>query len=106
MKGLYLSSVGDVRLDEKPIGWTVVFVVPLASTVVNFCESIPAKPNLHPSVVTMNGVPSYFGPFKTGSLVSATFSRRNAWSCSLFHSPSREWPFMAFVYAAFPFSLG
>src|ERR1700678_2295737 len=70
MNGLYFSSVGDVRLDEKPMGWTVVFVVPFGSTVVKFCESMPAKLYLHPSVVMTNGVPSYLGPFRTGSLVS------------------------------------
>src|ERR1700678_1513030 len=106
MKGLYFSSVGDICLDEKPMGGTVVLVVPLGRSEVKVWERIPAKQYLHPSVLMMNGVSSFFGPFSTGSLVSATFSRRNAWSCSLFPSPLREYPFMALVYAAFPFSLG
>jgi hypothetical protein len=78
MKGLYFSSASDVRLDENVMGWIVVFSVPFGKIVVNFCVSILANPYLHPSVVTMNGVPSYLGPFKIGSQVSATFSLRNA----------------------------
>ena len=91
MNGLYFSSVVDVHLDKKPMGWDVVFSVPFGRTVVNLCVSIPTKPYLHPSVVqvTMKGVPSYLGPFSTGSLISATFSRRNAKSCSSFQSPSK-----------------
>jgi hypothetical protein len=65
------------------------------TTVVCHCESMPAKPYLHPSVVTTNGVPSNFGPFKTGSLVRAIFSPRKAFSCSSFHIPCSECPFMA-----------
>ena len=106
MNGMYFSSAGDVRLDENPMGWTTVFSVPLGRTVVNFYVTMPANPYLQPSVVTTNGVPSYFGPLSTGSLVRATFSLRNARSWSLVHSPCNENPFMALVYAAFPFSFG
>ena len=106
MNGLYFSSVVEVCLDANPIGWAVVLSVPFGRIVVNFWVSIPANPYLQPSVVTMNGVPSYFGPFSTGSLVNATFSLRKAWSCSHFHKPSSANPFIARVYAAFPFCLG
>ena len=78
MKGLYFSYVVDVCFDENPLGWIAIFSVPMGRTMINFCVSIPANPYLHPSVVTMNGVASYFGLLSTGSLINATFSLRNA----------------------------
>ena len=34
----------DVHLEEKPMGWVVVFSVPFGRTVVNLWVSIPANP--------------------------------------------------------------
>src|SRR5882762_5848820 len=106
MNGLYFSSVSEVRLEAKLMGWIDVLSVPLGRIVVNFWVSIPANPYLQPSVVTIKGVPSYLGPFRTGSLVRAIFSLRKARLCSFVHRPANEKPFIARVYAAFPLSLG
>jgi hypothetical protein len=67
----------------------------LGRTVVCHCESMPVKPNLQLSVVTMNGMLSNFGLFSTGSLVRVTFSPMKAFSCSSSHMSISECTFMA-----------
>src|ERR1700733_1184354 len=93
--GLYFSSDSDVRLLLNATRWMCVTSLPLGRTTVCLCESMPTKPYLQPFVVTTKGVPSNFGPLSTGSLVSAIFSPRNAFSCSSFHRPISECPFIA-----------
>ena len=105
-KGLYFSSVGDVLLNMNPMGCSVVHLVLLGGIVVCFCEHIPVKPYLHPSVVMKNGVLLYFGPLRTGSCISTIFKCRNALSCSLLQSPIKACPFIALLYAALPFIFG
>jgi hypothetical protein len=101
--GLYFSSVSDVHLLLNATGYMCVVSFPFGEIVVCFCDNMPAKPYLQPSVVTIKGVPSNFGPFRTGSLVKATFSPKKAFSCSSFHRSASECPFMAHQYAALPF---
>ena len=52
MNGLYFSSAVDVRFETNPTGCNLDVSFPLGSTVVCFCVNMPAKPYLHPSVVT------------------------------------------------------
>ena len=80
--GLYFSSDLEVRLDANAIGWSLVTTFPLGRTVSNRCASTAPNASLHPSVVTIKGVPSHLGPLSTGSAVMAAFRARNALLCS------------------------
>ena len=84
-KGLYFSSVCNICFEVNAMGCNLFTVCPFSSVVLKCCVSTPAKPSLHPSVVTTNGDPSHLGPLSTGSIVIAALRCMNTLSCSLFH---------------------
>src|ERR1700730_14181701 len=90
-KGLYFSSVCDVRFDANAMGCNLLTVHPLGSVVLKHCASTPAKPSLHPSVVTTNGDPSHLGPLSIGSVVIAALRCMNTLSCTSFQVGSSLW---------------
>ena len=49
---------------------------PPGSIIVISCANTPAKASLHPSVVSMNGVPSYHGADNIGSATRRASSAR------------------------------
>ena len=57
--GSYLDSLGDVRFEQKLMGYQRVMVLPLESDSLNGWDSQPARPSPEPSVVTQKGRPSY-----------------------------------------------
>ena len=77
-KGLYFSSVCDVRFEVNAMGCNLFTVHPFGSVVLKHRVSTPAKPSLHPSMVTTNGDPSHLGPLSTGSVVIAALKCMNA----------------------------
>ena len=54
----------------------------LGSVYLNFWVSTALKVSCNPSVVMINGVPSHFGPQRTGSAVISALRFRNALVCS------------------------
>ncbi|KIK32135.1 hypothetical protein CY34DRAFT_102180 [Suillus luteus UH-Slu-Lm8-n1] len=81
MYGLYLASVGEVRLEAYAMGWSAVTTLPDDNVEVCFCARMAPYPSLHPSVVTTKGVPSNRGPLRTGSDVRIFLSAMNASVC-------------------------
>ena len=62
---MYFSSDTDVLFDAKAMGCRCVTSFPPGSVDLIRCERTPAKASLLPSVVRMNGVPSYTGAERT-----------------------------------------
>ena len=56
-------------------------IFPLSNLVVNCWASVPLNAWPELLVVTMNGILSNSGPFKTGLLISVAFSLRKALVC-------------------------
>ena len=104
--GWYLVSASDVHLDANLIGCVFVWVFPQLSVQSKHCDKMPANPSLQPSVVMMNGDPSYFGPLTTRALVSAVFNTMNAFACIDDHCPSNRWDQAALWYICFPLPFG
>src|SRR5882762_4258672 len=103
---LYFSSVRDVRFDANPMGCSRVTTFPLGSLVLNRWATDPPNPWPEPSDVTTNGVPSNFGPFKTGPLVSSALSLRNDLVCSVVQTPNSLRERISRLYAALPMVFG
>ena len=72
--GLYFSSIFEVLFDANAMGCSFSTTFPLGNVTLHFCDNTAAKPDLHLSEVTMNGVPSKRGFCSTGSCVITAFS--------------------------------
>src|SRR6266481_7757804 len=101
MKGSYLSSLGEVRLEQNAMGCHALCCFPSSSVVSNSWLSMPPNPFLLPSVTTLKVQPSYCGAFRTGSDVTATFSVRKALFCSSPHLSTMDVTCSACLYAPF-----
>ena len=75
-KGLYFSSDAEVLFDANAMGCRRLTSFPPGSVVVISCASTPANASLHPSVVSMNRVPSYHGAESIGSDTRRAFRDR------------------------------
>ena len=103
---LYFSLVRDVCFDANLMGCSCVTTFPFGSLVLNRWETDPLNPWPEPSDVTMNGVLSNFGPFKTGSLVSSALSLRNDLVCLVVQMPTNLCECISHLYAALPMVFG
>jgi hypothetical protein len=65
------------------------------------CDEMPPKVSALPSVVRMNGVPSYLGAERTGSETSLAFSTMNVFVCSAVYLLPNLYAFMMHWYACF-----
>jgi hypothetical protein len=63
------------------MGCSFSTTLPSGHISVNHCTSIPLNPSLQLSEVTINGVPSNWGAFSTGSDVRIVLSWRNDLVC-------------------------
>ena len=103
---LYFSLVHDIHFDANPMGCSHVTTFPFGSLVLNHWETDPLNPWPEPSDVTTNDVPSNFGPFKMGSLVSSTLSLRNDLVCLMVQMPANLCKRISHWYAALPMGFG
>ena len=102
-KGLYFSSAVDVLFEVKAMGCRCVTSFPPGSVDLILCARTPANASLLPSVVRMNGVPSYTGAESTGSEMSHALRAMKVFVCSAVHlSPSLK----ALMICAFSCLLG
>src|SRR6266481_2639708 len=101
MNGLYFSSLRDVRFEQNARGCHLLRTLPWSSVLSNSWQSILPNPFLLPSVTMQNTQPSYWGSFRTGSDVTATFSIRKAFFCSLPHLSVMDVACSARLYAPF-----
>ena len=78
-KGLYFSSVLDVCFDVNTIGWSFVTVLPLVSTVVNFCANMAQKWRSLQCPLIPAGIRSFLrNPVDSGGM---NFSRKACYFC-------------------------
>src|SRR5882762_3247443 len=106
MNGLYFSSEVDVHFDAKAMGCSLVTTLPFGSVSVNLWASTAPNPSLHPSDVTINGVPSKRGALRTGWDVNICLRPKNAFLW-VDDQQSASLTFRRAVrYAAFPEFLG
>src|ERR1700678_1890110 len=84
-KGLYFSSDTDVLFEAKAMGCRHVTSFPPGSVDLICCDRAPAKASLLPSVVRMNGVPSYTGAERTGSEMSLALRSMKVLVCFAVH---------------------
>jgi len=56
----------DVRFNANAIGRVFVIILPAGVRMLVHCVRTAPRPSWHPSVVTMNGVPSYLCACRTG----------------------------------------
>src|SRR6266481_8373126 len=101
MKGLYLSSLGEVHLEQNAMGCHALCCLLSSSVALNSWLSMPPNPFLLPSVTTLKVRPSYCGAFRTGSDVTVTFSVRKDLFCSSPHLSTMDVACSARLYAPF-----
>lgn len=81
-KGLYFFLDTNILLEVRVIGCRCVTSFPPGRVDLILCARMPVKASLHPSVVKMNGVPSYTGAGRTGSKMSQALRAMDVFMCS------------------------